>query len=201
MNALAHARYAIDALRNDPPEVVLASGPPFFTFVAARFVARHFGVPFVLDYRDEWTECPFDFVTKDGDDLEWERRGLAEAGAVLFVTESLLKHQLGVFRELDPQRGHVIPTGGIPTISRSASRDLSSSAARGGRLRNHDVGRLAGHTPPFEFLESLRQLLSARPSWSHVSESSIGNRSKSADIASRCSTTPTTRAHGTRGQA
>ncbi|HEY2895853.1 MAG TPA: glycosyltransferase, partial [Gemmatimonadaceae bacterium] len=110
-NALAHAAYAIDALRTDPPDVVLASGPPFFTFVAARFVARHFDVPFVLDYRDEWTECPFEFVTKNSGDLSWERRCLAEADAVLFATESFLHHQLSVFPELDRQRAHVVPNG------------------------------------------------------------------------------------------
>jgi glycosyltransferase involved in cell wall biosynthesis len=186
-NALAHARHAIDTLRYDPPDVVLASGPPFFTFVAARFVARHFGVPFVLDYRDEWTECPFDFVSKDGDDLTWERRGLAEAGAVLFVTESLLKHQLSVFRELDPQRGHVIPNGWDPDDFASASRGLPAAPhERSAAVRIAHVGSLAGHTPPFEFLESVRQLLADRPEWiARLRVSFIGRRSLSADAAIR----------------
>jgi glycosyltransferase involved in cell wall biosynthesis len=184
-NALSHAEYAIHALAHDPPDVVLASAPPFFTFVAARFVARHFGVPFVLDYRDEWTECPFDFVVKDGDDLKWERLCLAEAAAVLFVTESLLKHQLAVFPELDQQRGHVIPNGWEPDDFASASRDLSSAPhERSTVLRVAHVGSLAGHTPPFEFLESLRQLLSARPEWiSRLQVSFIGRRSLTAAAA------------------
>lgn len=66
-NALAYARQAIESLADDPPDIVMASAPRFFTFVAALFVARRFGAPLVLDYRDEWTECPFDFVQKDGD--------------------------------------------------------------------------------------------------------------------------------------
>jgi glycosyltransferase involved in cell wall biosynthesis len=185
--AIAHAEFAIDVLRDDPPDLVLASGPPFFTFVAARFVARHFDVPFVLDYRDEWTECPFDFVNKDGDDLKWERRCLADADAVLFVTESLLRHQLGVFQELDPQRGHVVRNGWDPDDFASASRDLSRAPhQRTAVLRLAHVGNLAGHTPPFEFLESLRQLLSARPEWiSRLKVSFIGRRSESADAAFR----------------
>ena len=186
-NALAHARYAIDTLRHDPPDVVLASGPPFFTFVAARFVARRFSVPFVLDYRDEWTECPFDFVRKDGDDLTWERRCLADAGAVLFVTESLLRHQLRVFRELDPQRGYVIPNGWDPDDFATASRGLPATPhERSGAVRIAHVGGLAGHTPPFAFLESLRQLLADRPEWiSRLKVSFIGRRSLSADAAIR----------------
>ena len=35
-----------------------------------------FGVPLVLDYRDEWTECPFEYVRTDRDDRAWERRCL-----------------------------------------------------------------------------------------------------------------------------
>jgi glycosyltransferase involved in cell wall biosynthesis len=186
-NALAHARYAIDRLRQDPPDVVLASGPPFFTFVAARFVARHFSVPFVLDYRDEWTECPFDFVKKDRDDIKWERRCLADADAVLFATESFLKHQLGVFSQLDTRKAHVVPNGWDPDEFRGASRATSSTPHEEREvLRIAHVGSLSGHTPPLAFLESLRQLLHERPEWiSRLEVSFVGRRSLSADAAIR----------------
>ena len=185
--ALAHALFAIQELRTDPPDVVLASGPPFFTFVAARFVARHFDVPFVLDYRDEWTECPFDFVTKDGDDLKWERRCLAEADAVLFATESFLRHQLSVFPQLDRGRAHVVPNGWDPDDFASASGD--SAAASGEKdtlVRIAHVGALSGHTPPFEFLDSVQRLLADRPELiPRLRISFIGRRSSTADAAIR----------------
>jgi glycosyltransferase involved in cell wall biosynthesis len=141
----------------------------------------------VLDYRDEWTECPFDFVSKDGDDLTWERRCLAEAAAVLFVTESLLQHQLRVFRELDPQRGYFIPNGWDPDDFGTASRGLPEAPhERSKSVRIAHVGSLAGHTPPFAFLESLRQLLADQPEWiSRLEVSFIGRRSLSADAAIR----------------
>ena len=185
--ALAHAVFAIEALRHDPPDVVLASGPPFFTFVAARFVARYFGVPFVLDYRDEWTECPFDFVTKDGDDVKWERRCLTEADAVLFATESFLKHQLRVFPQLDPRRAHVVPNGWEPDDFAIASRDAATAPQeRGSTVCIAHVGALSGHTPPFEFLESVRRLLADHPEWiSRLRVSFIGRRSLTADAAIR----------------
>jgi glycosyltransferase involved in cell wall biosynthesis len=186
-NALDYARCAIDVMRDDPPDLVLASGPPFFTFVSARFVARRFGVPLVLDYRDEWTECPFDFVTKDGDDLEWERRCLAEADAVLFATESFLRHQLRVFPELDRRRGHVVPNGWDPDDFASIASETTSRPHVGSAtLRIAHVGNLAGHTPPFDFLESLRRLLADRPEWiSRIKLSFIGRRSLSTDDAIR----------------
>jgi glycosyltransferase involved in cell wall biosynthesis len=191
-NALAYARYTINSLATDPPDAVLASGPPFFTFVAAFFVARRFAVPLILDYRDEWSECPFDFVTKEGGDLTWERRCLAEADAVLFVTKSVMEHQLRVFPELDRERAHVIPNGWDPDDFASTERDTSSRDASSAPQVESDVfriahvGNLAGHTPPFEFLESLRQLLSDRPEWiSRLRVTFVGRRSVSPDAALR----------------
>ena len=37
------------------PDVVVVSGPPFSTYLAGRRLARQWGVPWVADYRDLWT--------------------------------------------------------------------------------------------------------------------------------------------------
>ncbi|HEY2896967.1 MAG TPA: hypothetical protein VGJ12_07510, partial [Gemmatimonadaceae bacterium] len=73
--------------------------------------------------------------------------------------------------------------------------DDFASAARGSSPARREreaimsiahVGALYGHSPPFEFLESVRQLLSDRPEWrSRLRISFIGRRSLSADRAIR----------------
>lgn len=185
-NALAFAGTAIAALRDDPPDVVLASGPPFFVFVAGLFAARHFGVPLALDYRDEWTECPFDFVDKSGNDLWWERRCLTDAQAVIFVTESLRRHALATFAELRPERAHHVANGWEPKdfVTAGAARPASKSPVE--KLTLAHVGNLAGHTPPQEFLASLASLVQADPSWQRrLRVQLIGRRSPDADAALR----------------
>lgn len=186
-NALAYARFANELLAGDPPDVVLASGPRFFTFVAALFVARRFGVPLVLDYRDEWTECPFDFVQKDGDDRAWERRCLRRADAVLFTTESHRRHQLAVFPELTPRKAHVVSNGWDPDEFVEGPGEAPASRAGDGRtLRLAYVGSLAGQTPPHDFLESLEQLLTDEPDWRpRIRVQFIGRRGPSAEEAIR----------------
>ncbi len=182
-NALAFARQAIATLASDPPDVVMASGPPFFVFVAARYVARHFGVPLVLDYRDEWTECPFDFVDHSGNDLWWERRCLRDASQVLFVTESLRRHALATFEGLDPARCHHLANGWEPQDFPL----LDGPAAAPGQdalLRLAHVGNLAGHTPPQAFLESLGALVDRNPQLAQrVRVQLIGRRAPSEDAA------------------
>jgi glycosyltransferase involved in cell wall biosynthesis len=186
-NAIAFARSASSLLAHDPPDVVLASGPPFNMFVSALLVAQRFGAPLVLDYRDEWSECPFDFVNKDGDDREWERRCLAAADAVLFTTASHLRHQLATFPELAPAKAHLVPNGWEPDDF--AARPDSSTAVASARtptLRIAHVGNLAGHTPPHDFLESLRALLTSHPDLAQrIAVQFIGRRSPSAETAIR----------------
>lgn len=185
VDALDYAEQAIRVLKDRPPSVVLASGPPFFVFVAARFVARHFGAKLVLDYRDEWSECPFDFVSKGPDDRAWERRCLADAHAVLFTTQSHLQHQVRTFAELKPERAHLVPNG-WEAADFSPDGAPAPLAQPSGIVRLAHVGNLAGHTPPHDLLRDLAALLQARPAWrDSLRLQLIGRRSPAADEAIR----------------
>lgn len=182
-NALEFARQAIATLESNPPDYVLASGPPFFAFVAALFTARHFRVPLILDYRDEWTECPFDFVTKDGSDRAWERRCLRRADAVLFTTRSHLEHQLAVFPELDARKTHLVPNGWEPADFTSSEHDVAVDGSDETRpfVIAH-VGNLAGHTAPNDFFESFERLLADDPeARARVRVQLTGQRGPNAD--------------------
>ena len=52
-NPLAY-RMASTALRQTPHEVIYVTGPPFSSFLLGRSLKRRFGLPLVLDFRDEW---------------------------------------------------------------------------------------------------------------------------------------------------
>jgi glycosyltransferase involved in cell wall biosynthesis len=191
-SAVDFAHAAISTLERNPPDVVLASGPPFFAFVAGLLAARRFGVPLVLDYRDEWTECPYDFVKKDGDDRAWESRCLRAADAVLFTTESHRRHQLATFPELDARKTHLVPNGWEPDDFQQGdrSRSLDSSDATAPVHLVH-AGNLSGHTPILDFLNSLDQLITERPEMeARLRVQLIGRRSQTNDKDIRAFTFP-----------
>lgn len=181
-NAVEYAKVAIKALADNPPSVVLASGPPFFVFVAAMFVARYFRVPLVLDYRDEWSECPFGFISHSRDDRYWEQRCLASASTVMFTTESQKDQQLKVFPQLEACPVYVLPNGWEPDdfssiheVNALAGEELVSIA---------HIGTLADHTAPDAFLKTLNQLLDISPNWiSCLKIQFVGRRSQSANFA------------------
>lgn len=46
-------------IRDHRPDVIVATGPPFTSFVVGSLLSRSSGAPLVLDYRDPWTRYPW----------------------------------------------------------------------------------------------------------------------------------------------
>jgi glycosyltransferase involved in cell wall biosynthesis len=141
---------------------VVASGPPFQTFVAGYYLAKASRCRLVLDYRDEWTECPFDFVDAGGSDHYWEQRCLRRADMVVFVTQSQLEHHLAAFPEVPRDRCVVIANGWAP--AHEVDRDRAPSpAVSAGRVTLSFVGGLGAFAEPDEFLSTIEEVLERRP--------------------------------------
>lgn len=142
------------------PSVVLASGPPFHNFAAGWMLAQHYRAPLVLDYRDEWTECPFSFVQIGNADLGWERRCLQSAAAVLMTSDSFIQHALTRFPGLRADKVHKVMNGWEPGDAPRAP----PAAIRG----QHPVeiaylGMLGDHTPTDSLLADLGAVVEQSP--------------------------------------
>lgn len=163
VNALRLVR-AVLATRPPREPVLLVSGPPFHTFVAGYFLQRLLDAMLVLDYRDEWSECPFTFVAGGQRNRWWEERCLASADRVIFTTASMRDHALSRFPMLDAASTRVIENGA----------DSSGSAAEGARewpdtelARDSAcvisfLGFLGNHTDPTSFLTAINAVLARR---------------------------------------
>ena len=154
MYALASGKFA-----HKPPSAVIASGPLFTSFVAAYFLARLFGAKLALDYRDEWSECPFDFVPEGNCDLQWERRCLRAADAVFFATETIRDLYLNSFPHLNAARCHVLHNGWEPAEFPSPEEASERSSGPGRRLTLSYVGHTGLHALPGDFLAVLTEVL------------------------------------------
>lgn len=166
-NALAMVAVAL-RLPDGPPSAVLATGPHFHTFVAGFLLKKALGVPLVLDYRDEWSECPFNFVRKGPADRWWERRCLAAADRVVFTTPTMREHALRSFPGLAPEKAVVIENGVVGEELMDAPEEGREGTIPGweeeeGRLAIGFMGNLSGHTDPGSFLRALGRVLERRP--------------------------------------
>lgn len=183
LNALATFVEARHALKGDPPDLVMATGPPFQSFAAACYLARSFRVGLVLDYRDEWTQSPFPFVESGTFDRIWENACLGKASAVFFTTESQRDHGLRTFGQLNPDKCRVIPNGWEPRDIELFD-DQQPSRSAGDVLMLSYVGSLGEHVPIQRFLVVLEQVLKERPTlMDKLRVQFIGKKSGSATTA------------------
>lgn len=148
-------------LRKSPPDIIVASGPPFHVFVTGYWLARCFGAKLVLDYRDEWSLCPFDFVFKNGFGRGWEMRCLRNADRVLFTTNAQLQALSDRTGPWLKGKSRLAPNGWEP--SQPASTAVQRIAC--GRITLLFAGSLLEHTKVQPFLDALAVILKQEPEW------------------------------------
>ncbi|MHB9881019.1 glycosyltransferase family 4 protein [Pacificimonas sp. ICDLI1SI03] len=144
--------------RVERPDAILATGPSFASFPAAVASAFRHRVPLILDYRDEWTECPFDFVTAGRYGRQIEKFCLSRADRVLFTTRSMRDHALTVFGNQLAQKSLVLPNG----VDISPAESTAPGPGDESTIRVAFIGNLAAHTSPDGFLEKLAATASAQ---------------------------------------
>lgn len=163
INALAVFSEAKQHLKNNIPSVIMATGPKFNSFIAAYYLSRYFKAKLVLDYRDEWTECPFKFIENGNVDRVWEERCLRNADLVFFTTESQLRHQMLEFPVLDKKKCHVVPNGWEPVDFVDPTDEDRRSVPTDGKTVISHVGTFGLHIDIVPFFETLKKVLERRP--------------------------------------
>lgn len=155
----------IDAVHHkfhdDTPRTIIASGPPFCSFVAGLMLSRNPNTKLILEYRDEWTSCPFDFVSKTAADFNLEKKCLDRANIVIFTTESQRTYSASRFGTSILGKSIVIPNGWEPRAGQDDR--LPTTAIAETRCVLTFAGKLGGHTNPDQFLKSLGRILKRRP--------------------------------------
>lgn len=161
LNALSLFEAAAKRIAPGESGVILASGPPFANFVAGLWLARRTGWKLALDYRDEWTQTPFKFVDKAGDNPGWERRCLDRADMVIFTTPSQLAHAERHFPALAHTHKTVVYNGWEPDDFADAPPLPQPDS--GSPVTLAYLGNLGAMAAPDAFLNTLATVLSAQP--------------------------------------
>ncbi len=143
-------------LTASPEAVIVASGPTYAEFIAAYVLARKFGVPYVLDYRDEWTGSDFGFVERGHTDRFWERRCCADAARIVFATDGIRRHHHhATFPNLRTTLSTTIRNGWdtLPAVDSTLADTTETSS-----VRDLVVGYFGFILPEMEFGEFARTL-------------------------------------------
>jgi glycosyltransferase involved in cell wall biosynthesis len=109
------------------PDLVLASGPPFSSFIWTAIAARRTGVPWIAEFRDRWSEDTYTEIAgwRRPFDAWLERRVVGSAAAIVTVSEpwrelyatKFAKPTISVMNGYDPAdlpQAAPPPRGGLP---------------------------------------------------------------------------------------
>jgi len=149
------------ALSGQPHQILYSTSPPFASHWIAMRLKREFGLPWVADFRDPFTDNVIDY----GDPPAWRRRlnlrlehaVYREADCIIANTESNRSTIIG---------RHGVPPGKVVTITNGFDEEDFAGVVGtppADRFRITYVGSFYGPYNPTPFLLALRALLDRRP--------------------------------------
>jgi glycosyltransferase involved in cell wall biosynthesis len=141
----------------DQFDAVLTTAPPFSTHLVGESLARRHGLPWVAEYRDNWTPNALYRRHALG---QWfnsrlERRFLEAASAVVVVSEAAASELCSSFPGVQ-SKVHIGRNGYDPD-------DLPPRAPRATEFEIVYTGSMEGRRDPRPFFEALGQLVATRP--------------------------------------
>lgn len=158
LTSLAMVNTALRSV-DQAPTVILAEGPRFSNFHAARRLASVFQAKLALRYQDEWTVRTPSFVQNTGDDRTEEERCLTSADLVIFVSEGKQRAYRNAFPAIDTHKQMVIPCGWECYFQQTAETAVLPVAS--GMFTLTFTGRW--HTSMAPFLRTLDTVLCRHP--------------------------------------
>jgi glycosyltransferase involved in cell wall biosynthesis len=155
-------RTARRLLREVEHHALVTTAAPYSAHLVGRALHREMRIPWVADFRDEWTTNPY---LRDRYPTAWHRRlnrslersVLEEADRVVCVSEPWLETLRGLVPGAAPRKFCVLPNGfdaeHFPEPPPAVPRD---------RFRIVYTGTFYGHRSPAAFLDALERLLAER---------------------------------------
>ena len=156
-------RAAKKLMQEDAFDAMLTSGPPHSTHLVGRSLKRRFGLPWIVDMRDPWTDISYyqdlpHTAPARRFDAALERSVLAQADAVISVSDGVGR---GLHTKAMIHHYETIPNGYDPAdIPDGAALPRSKD-----RFVLAHVGTLSGQQHAPGLVQALARLADADPDW------------------------------------
>jgi glycosyltransferase involved in cell wall biosynthesis len=127
---------ALRLAKRERPQVLWSTYPIATAHLIAQTVRRRSGLPWVADFRDSMTEehYPTD-PRQHAIYRRIEQRTIRDAAAIVFTTEGTRRMYCERYRDVDPQKFHVVPNGfDEESFGAAELRVRASESARGGPM-------------------------------------------------------------------
>ncbi len=115
-NKIPWLPFAYDAARRVDFDYILATAPPFSTFIIGYYLSKNTGKPFVVDFRDAWLEFPFmpyKGIFQKAFVRHWEKKIVGMARSIVVVDDNIKDSLLRRYPKIQ-KKICVIPNGYDP---------------------------------------------------------------------------------------
>ncbi len=163
----------IKVIRREKPDCLLVTAPPFSSFIPVMILGKIFGIPVVLDYRDEWSfsRTNLENLSKNGLayslDTILERFVLKNCQAFTVATKSYINGISGRYGKNLSVKGTVITNGYDPDDLASGDHALPVTPDTG-KFTIVYAGTVWSATSLNNFCTAVTQLLNKRPDLKQV---------------------------------
>ncbi len=156
-------RRALELAESERFDVLLASAPPFTSFLVGQELQRQLGLPLVVDYRDPWLDNRDYFYATPfhkGYAAGLEEEVLKNADGVVVINRKIKERLIARYPFLTHDGVHIIPSGYDRQDFRIASR---FPMARARKMRFTYAGLFDSRRTPRAFFTALAKIFAQHP--------------------------------------
>lgn len=140
-------------------DLIFATAPPYTDFLIGKELSEEFKLPLVIDYRDAWYDCPYNYYATPVHKLihkKLERGVLAKANAIITINEKI-KDLIESRYRIAKQKGVKIITQGFDPEDIEKATDISEKLkAEKKRMRFCYAGSFFNFMTPEYFLKAMK---------------------------------------------
>lgn len=166
-NKIGWKRYALKRAlalaKEEQFDAILATAPPFTSFLIGLELHRRLGLPLVVDYRDPWLDNSDYFYATPlhkGYAAGLEETVLKNADSVVVINRTIKERLIARYPFLTHEGVHILPTGYDPQDFRIAAR---YPMQRSGKMRFTYAGLFSSRRSPENFFRALAQIFAKHP--------------------------------------
>ncbi len=166
-NKIGWKRYAVkrglELAAHEKFDVILASAPPFTSFLVGYELQQKLGLPLVVDYRDPWLDNRDYFYATPfhrGYAAGLEEEVLKNADGVVVINRKIKERLIARYPFLTHEGVHIIPSGYDPQDFRIASR---FPMPRARKMRFTYAGLFDSRRTPRTFFAALAKIFAQHP--------------------------------------
>lgn len=153
---------AEEIIKSNKPDIIFATAPPYTDFLIGNYLSLNYSIPLVIDYRDAWVDCPYNFYLTTLHRLfneKLEKKILLNSSAIVTINEEI--------REIILKRYKVIPEDKIRIITQGYDEeDFIKSGIKEKpeeKFRITYSGSFFNFMTPEFFLRGLRKAIEIKP--------------------------------------